>query len=133
MIYTCDRCGKEFPKRWKLTRHTERQYQCKAKAFVSEPVPASIPIQISEKSALPLSESKIIPASVSSLNTNLKVDKPLDDESEIRGSISSSNHIPKSANDRKPGETVKQWGSRLRKRYKEICYENYELPRTLKA
>ena len=37
------------------------------------------------------------------------------------------------ANDRKPGETVRQWGSRLRKRYKELCYEDWEQPRTLKA
>src|SRR5271170_2943689 len=106
MIYTCNRCGKDFPKRWKLTRHTERQYQCRAKAFVSEPAPVSIPIQISEI------QNSALPTSVPSLDTNLRVNN---------------------ANDRKPGETVKQWGSRLRKRYKELCYEDWEQPRTLKA
>jgi hypothetical protein len=41
--------------------------------------------------------------------------------------LSSKNH-----NDRKPGESVKQWGSRLQKRYKEITYENYDQPKNLK-
>ncbi|RHZ72318.1 hypothetical protein Glove_243g116 [Diversispora epigaea] len=113
MIYTCDRCEKNFPKRWKLTRHTERQYQCRAKAFVSEPAPISIPTQILEKPEIQDS------ASVPSQDTN---------------SIPEITHaIPKSVNDRLSSETVKQWGSRLRKRYKELTYENYEQPRTLRA
>ncbi|CAG8818421.1 609_t:CDS:2 [Gigaspora margarita] len=41
--------------------------------------------------------------------------------------------LPKNANNRLTGETVKQWGSRLQKRYKKLTYENYEQPRTLKA
>ena len=27
--HTCTRCGKSFPKLWKLRRHNERQYKCK--------------------------------------------------------------------------------------------------------
>ncbi|CAG8765848.1 30340_t:CDS:2, partial [Gigaspora margarita] len=41
--------------------------------------------------------------------------------------------LPKNTNDRLPGKTVKQWGSRLRKRYKELTYKNYEQPLTLRA
>nr|CAG8657038.1 10337_t:CDS:1 [Entrophospora candida] len=39
--------------------------------------------------------------------------------------------LVKNLNDRKPGETVKQWGSRLRKRYKEVTYDNYDQPKNL--
>ncbi|CAG8841314.1 24429_t:CDS:1, partial [Gigaspora margarita] len=41
--------------------------------------------------------------------------------------------LPKNANNRLPGETIKQWELRLQKRYKELTYENYEQPRTLRA
>jgi len=34
--HTCTRCGKSFPKLWKLRRHNERQYKCK-------PIQVSIP------------------------------------------------------------------------------------------
>ena len=27
--HTCTRCGKSFPKLWKLRRHNDRQYKCK--------------------------------------------------------------------------------------------------------
>src|SRR5438477_6163996 len=116
MIYTCDRCRKNFPKRWKLTRHTERQYQCRAKAFVSEPVPVSIPsldtnlrvdsvpVNISEPVPLQvpviLPESEPIPILVPSLLQSNEA-LPLDTNLRVNN-----------ANDRKPGETVRQWGSR---------------------
>ena len=36
--HTCTRCGKSFPKLWKLKRHNERQYKCQSKV-VSTPKP----------------------------------------------------------------------------------------------
>ncbi|RHZ81989.1 hypothetical protein Glove_115g97 [Diversispora epigaea] len=46
-------------------------------------------------------------------------------------SVSGNNEVLTDNNTRKSNETVKQWGSRLRKRYKEITYENYDLPKNL--
>ncbi|GBC02108.1 hypothetical protein RclHR1_04450016 [Rhizophagus clarus] len=44
VIHTCDRCGKNFPKLWKLRRHQERQFQCRQKIIpkVIQPLPAPL-------------------------------------------------------------------------------------------
>src|SRR5215213_4287994 len=100
---TCKRCGYTCATPQKLREHLERKNPCRAQNFV--------PVQA------PRAEPEIITDS-----TNIR-------------SIDSLAHIEpfpvKNLNDRKPGETIKQWGSRLRKRYKAITYENYEQPKTL--
>ena len=118
---TCDCCGKTVATPQKLRQHyASNKNQC---TQLSAPI-----IHSTESSIINISES------VPSQDTNL--DKPLLQSSPVGDSpnhIPQDSILPKSANDRKPGETIKQWGSRLRKRYKELTYENYELPRTLKA
>ena len=41
VVHTCDRCGKNFPKLWKLRRHRERQFQCRKKIIpkINQPTP----------------------------------------------------------------------------------------------
>ena len=36
--HTYTRCGKNFPKLWKLCRHNERQYKCRPKIIPRTPV-----------------------------------------------------------------------------------------------
>ena len=40
--YTCARCGKTFPKLWKLTRHNDRKLQCKLRLPIAN-TQASVP------------------------------------------------------------------------------------------
>ncbi|GBB98167.1 hypothetical protein RclHR1_31510001 [Rhizophagus clarus] len=44
IIHIYDRCGKNFPKLWKLRRHQERQFQCRQKIIlkVIQPLPAPL-------------------------------------------------------------------------------------------
>jgi hypothetical protein len=62
------------------------------------------------------------------------LDKPLLQSSPVGDSpnhIPQDSILPKSANDRKPGETVKQWGSRLRKRIKYLSLKDRGQPKNL--
>ena len=43
VIHTCDRCGKNFPKLWKLRRHRERQFQCRQKIIPTANQPTPVP------------------------------------------------------------------------------------------
>jgi len=45
--------------------------------------------------------------------------------------ITNSNLQSQDPNARKPGESVKQWGSRLQKRLKEVIYQDYPQPQNL--
>ena len=46
--HTCTRCGKSFPKLWKLRQHNERQYKCKPIAK-PQSSPSTSVIHIREK------------------------------------------------------------------------------------
>ncbi|CAG8825168.1 6888_t:CDS:1, partial [Dentiscutata erythropus] len=37
--HTCTRCGKNFPKLWKLRRYNERQYKCRPKVIPQITIP----------------------------------------------------------------------------------------------
>jgi hypothetical protein len=62
---------------------------------------------------------------------NLTVSAPptLQPDQEINSNNKHSEIVDNNA--RKPNETVKQWGSRLRKRYKKVTYQDYDQPKTL--
>ena len=64
------------------------------------------------------------------MDTNLRVDsiQKLPQQSH---NISRNSILPKCANDRKPGETVKQWGSRLRKRIIYLSNKDHGQPKNL--
>ncbi|CAG8577706.1 2509_t:CDS:2 [Diversispora eburnea] len=47
--WPCDRCGKTFPKYWKLIRHLNRKNPCKPKPYISE-LPISFYLEINESS-----------------------------------------------------------------------------------
>ncbi|RHZ84987.1 hypothetical protein Glove_74g98 [Diversispora epigaea] len=48
-------------------------------------------------------------------------------------SLPDSNLQSQNLNARRSNESIKQYGSRLQKRYKKLCYEDYNQLRTLKA
>jgi hypothetical protein len=126
---TCERCGHQCATPQKLREHLNRKNPCRpcispvllpqhqsTLTISRNPEVLHIPEMIQNPELLPEQNSKILLENVSQVV-----------ESETHG------FTIKNANDRLSGETVKQWGSRLRKRYKELTYENYEQPRTLKA
>jgi hypothetical protein len=102
---TCDRCGKTVATPQKLREHLERKNPCRPINQIREIEPETRQV----------TEAKYY---------NIHQALPI---------ASNSKSEIKNRNDRLPGETIWKWGSRLRKRYKEICYEDYEQPRTLKA
>jgi hypothetical protein len=106
---TCERCGYTCATPQKLREHLKRKNPCRPQNF--------IPIQA------PIAEPEIITNMQGNFSRN---------ETPFLEPLTHTEPIPvKNLNDRNPGETVKQWGSRLRKRYKELTYQNYDQPKTL--
>lgn len=108
---TCERCGYTCATPQKLREHLKRKNPCRPQNFV----PVQAPIAEPEINSVPIQA----PIPSPEINTNSKPIQVLQPR-EI-----------KNLNDRRLGETVKQWGSRLRKRYKEITYDNYDQPKNL--
>ena len=96
---TCERCGHQCATPQKLREHLNRKNPCRPRIS-----PVLLPQHQSTLTISKNPEALHIPEVIQN-------PEPLPEQ--------------KNANDRKPGETVKQWGSRLRKRYKEITYQDY--------
>ena len=123
--HTCTRCGKSFPKLWKLRRHNERQYKCRPKATsTSEHIPEQVFIpQITDQEGVqediprPRSPSPVPVVHIRERDRRMEKPKAVIPTSERAGSIApikeqEGEYIDRHA--RKSGEHLRTWGARLR-------------------
>ena len=105
VIHTCDRCGKNFPKLWKLRRHQERQFQCRQKIIpkVIQPLPALLVLPIIQSPKNQENDPKTGPSPSTQANR---------EEQAGPSKVTQGKFIDRHA--RKPREHMKTWGARLR-------------------